>query len=164
MTGPGGGARIRLSVRALVLDERDRVLLMRFELPGRTIWATPGGGIEAGEDATTALRRELDEELGLAPDELGPRVWTRLAMVPLFDGAYDGQREDFRLVRTAAFTPEPRLGWDGLRAEGVHEIRWWTADELADAGDVTFAPRRLPALLAELLAGGVPDEPVDTGE
>ena len=139
MTGPGGGARIRLSVRALVLDERDRVLLMRFELPGRTIWATPGGGIEAGE--------------------LGPRVWTRLAMVPLFDGAYDGQREDFRLVRTAAFTPAPRLGWDGLRAEGVHEIRWWTADELADAGDVTFAPRRLPALLAELLAGGVPGEP-----
>lgn len=44
------------------------------------------------------------------------------------------------------------------------EVRWWTAHELAAAGDVTFALPRLPALSAELLAGGVPDEPVDTGE
>lgn len=160
----GDGNRIRRSVRALVVDDDDRVLLMRFELPDRTLWAAPGGGIEPGEDEAAALRRELDEELGLAPADLGPHVWTRLLVAPLLDGAYDGQREDFWLVRTAAFAPAPRLGWDQLRAEGVHEVRWWTPRQLAAASDVTFAPRRLPVLLASLLADGVPDDPLDTGE
>jgi 8-oxo-dGTP diphosphatase len=162
--GETAGLRIRPSVRALVVDELDRVLLMRFALGDRAIWATPGGGVEPGEDASAALRRELDEELGLAVVDLGPRVWTRLLVTPLLDGAWDGQREDFWLVRTRAFAPAPRLGWDGLRAEGVHEVRWWTPDELAAATDVTFAPRRLPALLSRLLADGPPDEPLDTGE
>ena len=165
MGGPDGrGLRIRSTARALVLDEMDRVVLLRFELPDRTIWATPGGGVEPGEDHATALRRELREELGIEAGELGPHVWTRLVVTPLLDGAYDGQREDYWLVRTAAFAPAPEMGWDVLRAEGVLEVRWWTVDELATAADVTFAPRRLPALLAQLLAEGPPPEPFDTGE
>ena len=42
--------RIRSSVRAVVLDPADRVLLVRFEFPTATVWATPGGGQEPGED------------------------------------------------------------------------------------------------------------------
>ena len=46
----------------------------------------------------------------------------------------------------------------------VHELRWWTPDELTAAADgVLFAPRRLPELLADLLAAGAPPEPIDVG-
>ncbi|WP_330258257.1 NUDIX domain-containing protein [Streptomyces murinus] len=51
--------RLRRSVRAIVLDEGDRVLLCRFVLPKPTgpivVWAAPGGGVERGESVLAAL-------------------------------------------------------------------------------------------------------------
>ena len=44
-------------------------------------------------------------------------------------------------------------------------MRWWTLAEIEAAGaaGVRFAPRRLPARLAALLADGPPPAPVDVG-
>jgi 8-oxo-dGTP diphosphatase len=162
--------RIRPAVRALLLDPADRVLLVRFDFEGRTVWACPGGGIEDGEADELALQRELDEEVGLTAYELGPCVWTREHVIPLFGGRWDGQRERFYLVRTPAFEPHPRFTAAELRAEGVVELRWWTLSEL-QAADTTFAPRRMPELVATLLAadpvgagpGGAAAVPIDAG-
>ena len=85
--------RIRSSVRAVLLDPDDRVLLVRFEFPTVTVWATPGGGQEPGEDDEATLRRELDEELGLDGLQIGPHVWDRLHIIPFLDGQWDGQRD-----------------------------------------------------------------------
>ena len=165
MTDDHDGLRIRSSVRAVVLDPADRVLLVRFEVPGTTVWATPGGGQEPGEDDEATLRRELDEELGLSVDAIGPLIWTRTVIIPFLDGLWDGQRDHMYLVRTSAFTPAPTMTWDQLRAERVHELRWWTPAELASAGldGVTFAPRRLPDLVAALVREGPPTAPIDLG-
>jgi 8-oxo-dGTP diphosphatase len=152
--------RIREAVRALVLDPSERVLLVRFEFPKATRWALPGGGLEPGETHLQALARELDEELGLTGVEIGPQVWRRLHIVPFVNGMYDGQREQIHLVRCAAFEPAPRLTWAQLNAEFVHEIRWWTLDDVA-ASDATFAPADLHALVTTLLREGPPAEPVD---
>ena len=74
-----------------MLDPDDRILLVRFEFPsGRTFWATPGGGIEAGETPEDAIRRELAEETGLTDVEIGPVVWTRLHIVPFIGGRGTG--------------------------------------------------------------------------
>jgi 8-oxo-dGTP diphosphatase len=154
--------RLRPAVRAIVLDPDDRVLLVRFEFPHASIWACPGGGIESGESDEAAIRRELAEEAGLTDFTLGPCVWTREHVIPLFGGRWDGQAERFYLVRTPSFDPRPRLNDDELRAEYVHGLRWWTVDELADA-DVVFAPRRLPELLHELRRGEIGDTPIDAG-
>jgi 8-oxo-dGTP pyrophosphatase MutT (NUDIX family) len=155
--------RIRRAVRGAVLDPEDRIMLVRFEFPDVTIWATPGGGQEPGEDDEATLRRELDEELGLAVDELGPHLWTRTVIIPFLDGSWDGQRDHVYLVRTPSFTPAPTLTWEQLLAERVHELRWWTVGELAAAGrdGVVFAPRLLPELVAALVRDGPPDAPVD---
>jgi 8-oxo-dGTP pyrophosphatase MutT (NUDIX family) len=157
------GLRIRPAARAVVLDPDDRILLVRFRFPGGgTFWATPGGGIEPGETAEQAIRRELEEEAGLSEVEIGPLIWTRLHIVPFIGGRWDGQREQYHLVRTPAFTPAPRLSWEELKAEYVYELRWWQQAELRDAAE-TFAPRRLVELVRSLVVDGPPAEPIDTG-
>ena len=162
MTPSTDGLRIRDAVRALVLDPDDRILMVRFEFPDAgTRWALPGGGIEPGESPTEALRRELDEELGLSGVEIGPHVWSRLHVIPFIDGKWDGQRESIHLVRTPAFEPQPRMSWQELRAEYLFELRWWSLHELQDG--LPFVPASLRHHLATLLRDGPPGAPVDVG-
>jgi 8-oxo-dGTP diphosphatase len=153
--------RIREGVRAIVLDPDERILLVRFDLPERSLWATPGGGVDPGETDHAALRRELLEEAGLADPEIGPLVWRR-EHVWRNGKLWDGQRERYYLVRTPPFDPEPQFTVAELEAEFVTAIRWWTRLELGVAG-VVFAPSRLPALLDAFLRDGPPGEPIDVG-
>ena len=154
--------RLRQAARAVVLDPADRILLVRFEFPTRSFWATPGGGVEPGETHEHAIVRELEEEAGLVGFELGPWIWTREHVFPFESGLWDGQVERYMLVRTHAFDPLPQFTPDELAAEFVTGVRWWTQAELA-ASDELFAPRRLPELVAALLLDGPPGEPVDVG-
>ena len=62
--------RLRPATRALVLDDADRVLLVRMGDGDRAVWVTPGGGVEPGETDDEAVRRELLEETGLGDFEL----------------------------------------------------------------------------------------------
>jgi 8-oxo-dGTP diphosphatase len=54
------------SVVAVIIDEQERVLLTRRSIPPfKNMWVMPGGQIDLGEPIATALRREVDEEVGL---------------------------------------------------------------------------------------------------
>lgn len=154
--------RLRQAVRALLLDPDDHLLLVRFEFPTASVWALPGGGLDDGESAEAGLRRELHEELGLSEFELGPHIWNREHVIPMSTG-HDGQQDQIHLVRTARFEPHPTIGWERMRAENVHEARWWSVAEIGAAADTRFAPQSLFGLLTELLATGVPTRPIDTG-
>lgn len=153
--------RLRQAVRAVVLDEADRILLVRLRMLDRVFWAAPGGGVETGERDHDALTRELAEEVGLCDAAIGPLIWTRTHRFAMPDG-HDGQVERLYLVRGPAFEPRPELSTAALDAEGVTDVRWWGLDALW-ATDEELAPRRLPALLDDLLAHGPPDAPIDVG-
>lgn len=156
-------AVVRRGVRALVLDPDDRILLVRFVNPEtrEEFWATPGGGIDPGEELEEALRRELREETGLQDVDLGPVVWTRRHVFPWAGHTLD-QSERIALVRVPAFEPQPLLTAEQLIAEGVHELRWWSLGELEVSG-ANFAPRRIVRFLRQLLEDGPPPAPIDVG-
>jgi len=156
------GLRLRDAVRAVVLDQDDRALLVRFQFPHAVLWAPPGGGVDPGESDEQALRRELREELGLEGFELGPCLWVREVVFDPKFGELDGQVERVYLVRTPAFEPRPHLTREQLEAEYVYGLRWWPPDELARS-DERFAPSGLARLVAELLAAGPPPEPLVVG-
>ena len=157
---------LRHSVRAVVLDEKDRVLLCRFDLStqGVVVWATPGGGIEAAESPLEALTRELDEELGLAVVDEPPHVWHQRVVAEGHAEGYDGVINDYYLIKTDNFTPIGSLGAEILRAENIARFRWWSVGELHTyRGDAIFGPRDLAALLEQLLSAGAPQEPLAIG-
>ncbi|MEE6272176.1 NUDIX domain-containing protein [Georgenia sp. MJ206] len=155
--GPDG-VPFRRAARVIVLDDEDRVLLVRGHDAGETTrswWFTIGGGLAPGEGTRAGAVRELREETGLVIDPallVGP-VLSRSA---LFDFARVTCRQDeeFFLAR-AEVTHVDDAGWTALEREVLDEMRWWHLDELeaAVAGGAVVYPRSLPERLRRLLAG-----------
>lgn len=144
-----------------MLDDDDRMLLVHFEFPDWSLWATPGGGVEPGETLEMAIRRELLEEVGLVDVDLGPVIWERTHVFPFAESS--GQYEKFFLIRTSTSVITPSFSQQELLAERLTDSRWWSVQEIRAASDELFAPRQLASLMETLLTEGPPSEVVDTG-
>ena len=156
----GTGEGLRKVARVVLLDPRDRILLIHGfepEDPSTTWWFTPGGGLEGDESREQAARRELTEETGITQVELGPVVWRRVCSFP-FDGRRWHQDEWYYLART-----EQTATWTGghteLERRSVTGLRWWTVEELAAVREPVY-PSQLVGLLRRLLDEGPPTVPV----
>lgn len=62
--------RFTVTAGAIVLDAGGRVLLLNHVFRAGSGWGIPGGFIEKGEQPEDALRRELEEEIGLKLTEV----------------------------------------------------------------------------------------------
>jgi 8-oxo-dGTP pyrophosphatase MutT (NUDIX family) len=113
----------RQNVRAAVIDDDDRILLLRYGDDYGDWWVTPGGGREAGETDEQTLRRELEEEIGLVDFETGPLLWERTGWT-LDEPGFASFLSRVYLVRVDRF--EPPLLTEAL------ELRWFSIVELAD--------------------------------
>ncbi|HZX08876.1 NUDIX hydrolase [Kribbella sp.] len=148
----------RQTVKLLLLDEDDRLLLIHARRSGATCWYPVGGGIEPGESLQQAAARETYEETGLRDLPAGTHVWWR-------DHTYehDGRRydvhEEWLLHRVNHFTPAP-AELTPSEARTILTFRWWQARELESTQDTIFPPN-LGRLLTTLLTEGVPATPTE---
>jgi 8-oxo-dGTP pyrophosphatase MutT (NUDIX family) len=145
--------RRRPSSRLLVLDQDNRVLLFRFvfnrgPLAGQNYWATPGGGLEAGESFADAARRELFEETGILRDAVDQEVAEREFVLQLLDGEYVMAEERFFVVRVADQSLS-RDHWTPTEMEVMTDHRWWSVEELTSTGEAVF-PETLVSILASV--------------
>lgn len=165
--GEDADAIVRGAARVLLVDERGRLLLFRVAIADRrgidgvrSFWITPGGGIEAGETPEVAAARELWEETGIRA-EVGPCIWTRT-----YRGTWAGrpleQRERYYLARTTVEAVE-RTNWTADEVRDLAEHRWWTIPEIARAEGQIFVPRGLAHFAAAVIAGAIPETPIDVG-
>ena len=158
--------RIRPTVRLLVVDQQQRILLFKFEdavplhpaLPDLTIyWVTPGGGVDRGETHEQAAIRELWEETGIQVDQIGPWVWSRDRVLRFPDQSVLF-RERYYLVPVT--TSEVLLtNLLPYERDVYRDHRWWTLDVM-ERTDEVLLPIGLAGYLRPLLAGNIPDEPI----
>ncbi len=122
-------------------------------------WEIPGGGLDRGEQSQDTARRELYEECGFADVNVGPCIWTQYVE---FDFAMYHFKSDERIH--VAYTDkagewDPQ-GLEALEAAAFDDARWWSVDELVTS-DVATLPERLREFLPDIVAGRIPDEPID---
>jgi ADP-ribose pyrophosphatase YjhB (NUDIX family) len=106
-----------LGVRGVVIDERDRVLLVRHGYVSG--WHFPGGGVEVGETCGEALARELEEEARVAlvrPPVLhglffnaNPSRRDHVAVYVIRDFVVLGERAPDREIEEVRFFPRSAL-------------------------------------------------------
>lgn len=112
-----------LGVRAVLLDEEDRVALVRHSYVDR--WYLPGGGVRKGESFEAALLRELTEEVAVA----NPRI-ERIV------GVYHSRREgkdDHVVIFAVRIAPGTAHALRAADAFEIEEARWFPLDRLPAA-------------------------------
>ena len=153
----------RHAARVILLDPNGRVFLINSADPADASkapwWEIPGGGIDPGEPSDRAVARELVEEAGITDADVGPVVYTQY--VEFSFGGYDFEQDE---VLHVAWTTQIEIakpqGLEYLEALAFRGARWWTLEEV-QASTEPFLPACLPDLLPRLVAGDLPDPPID---
>lgn len=139
--------RLRRAARIIVLGPEGRVLMFRYDVPGRPpFWVTPGGECEPDESFTDAARRELLEETGITADP-GEEIARMTPQFVTVEGEPVQADERFFLVRVA----EARIDTSrhtALEQRLMTQHRWFTRAELADWPEAVF-PESLVAMIEQ---------------
>ena len=125
----------RKGVSALILNEKDEILLVNLQSFETKYFAIPGGGIETGETLEEAVYREIKEELGLDRDSLNLEGVCNETLLIHFktnklnrDGVdYDGMERHFFGFRFVGDDREIKLQDDEIRS-----YKWVSFADLKD--------------------------------
>lgn len=134
---------IRYCSRAFIINKENKILLQRFEFPqingNKTLWVTPGGGIEENETYEEALERELYEELNI-------KIQINEAPVLTLDVLIDGKKEIFtshEVYYLICIEGKIEVSFDSMtdnEKDTFKGLKWWDREELLSLNSDEYAP------------------------
>ncbi|MBU0744230.1 MAG: NUDIX domain-containing protein [Gammaproteobacteria bacterium] len=159
---------IRNSVKILLINDKDEILLMCADDPSTTtkdgiyhgkFWFTIGGEIEPEEEIMDAAIRELKEETGLNPEDVkfGPKVWHGEFELILC-GKITLLREQF----IVAHTNKTEVTLKHLTANErkvIKKIAWFGLDDIISCHETVY-PVVLPKYLPNIINKNYPPKPI----
>ncbi|NWA67601.1 NUDIX hydrolase [Pseudomonas reactans] len=145
--------RERKASRLLVINPSQEVLLFRFvhkdgPLAGQNYWATPGGGVEAGETFEVAAIRELREETGIKVDTVTAPIADRKVPLMLPCGETVLAIEQYYVVHA----PDEALSkaeWTAHETQVMADHRWWSANALRSTEETVWPQSLIDMLVKE---------------
>lgn len=111
----GGKALMGLSVKAMIFFEGKLLLLQKNDGQQEHHWEFPGGGVDEKETFLMALRREVEEETGLAIDVAAPV------------GTWTYEKRDGQFLNGVIFTARSQT--DVVRLSSEHLAYHWVTPE-----------------------------------
>jgi 8-oxo-dGTP pyrophosphatase MutT (NUDIX family) len=144
------GLKLRQKVRAVVIDDAGKVLLVRPHGYADHDWALVGGGVEQGENPVQAMQRELAEELGITDVP-----WLRrLSVTNRFIYSHDYKRKrglDHDGQDAVMFACSVPAGVAvKVQVEELADARWFALEAALDAFPVAKQRAIFEACLAEM--------------
>jgi ADP-ribose pyrophosphatase YjhB (NUDIX family) len=116
---------IGLGCGALVINDKDEILLLRYSDTSKTdpgMWARPGGQVEFGEEGARAAEREVEEETGVKVSVVRPLEFTEIV---------DGENAKHWIA--LGFLARHVSGTPKLMEPDTHvEIGWFSLDKLPE--------------------------------
>lgn len=144
---------IRKTVRAIVLNSKNEVLLVRIEggptkAKNESFWCTLGGRIEKNESEVEALFRELKEEAGI--ENVG--TYTKIAFgeqLLEWHGTPTRLFEHFYCIHVDSIALHTRM-LTSEEKDLIKEYHWWPQGDLLKTGETIYPPC-LRTLITEYL-------------
>ena len=154
----GLDVKTRISARAIILDpSHSKVLLFRLHdksvvFNGRhktqPLWITPGGGVEDGEELLISLERELNEELGLKPEDyvVKGHLWRSENKRMVFKMRPCRVIDNYFLIHLLdSGTKFDFSNWTEEEKTVLTKLKWWNRDEILRT-DEKIVPSQLKNL------------------
>ncbi|WP_433222798.1 NUDIX domain-containing protein [Dactylosporangium sp. CS-047395] len=140
---------MRQSARAILLDDRSRLLLIRRTRADRPVyWSTPGGTVEPTDPTLeSAMRRELLEELGATA---GPARLVFTTTRTFDDGT--SARQHFFVCRLHTLDLSRRCGPEFARPD----LGGFDLERIVVGGDGTVGVNLQPPALQTFIAANWP--------
>ena len=158
---------VRKSVKALLLNNNDELLLIRANDPKTTsadgvyhgpFWYLAGGKLEQGETLQEAAIREIKEETGIDKLTLGPIVWHGSYNLRL-NGTLTHMQQTFIVARTPQTTlaPTALTEWEKT---SITDMAWFSLEKIQNFHEIIY-PTLLPSYLPDIIAGNYPSSPIE---
>ena len=122
----------------------------------RTVWVTPGGGVDENESFEQALKRELYEELGIEFDGPYRHIYSRNKPFVKKSGEEFMSEERYYLVTLDNKT----FSFDHMTAAEkrlTKAWKWWPIDEIQNSSELFFTDN-LFEKMSNIVNGDIPTE------